>query len=140
MANGLGYHNKMMMMIRTTTSYFPRLSWRREDNKPIEYGNWQANKELLGFEYRMNDLNGPTNWQGTNLPNLTLFLFTAASSFDGESITINKVSRIHMAAYLCIAQNGKLSPEDPEAVSFFFFLLFRSSAIRLTSNPSSSAL
>ncbi|OTF71561.1 hypothetical protein BLA29_009945 [Euroglyphus maynei] len=29
----------------------PKLTWRREDNKPIEYGNWQLNKES-GFEYR----------------------------------------------------------------------------------------
>lgn len=57
----------------------PKLTWRREDNKAIEYGNWQSNKEL-GFEY----------------PN----------SIDGETITINKVSRLHMGPYLCIAQNG----------------------------------
>lgn len=28
-----------------------RLTWRREDNKPIETGNWQIKKES-GFEYR----------------------------------------------------------------------------------------
>ncbi|KAH9420910.1 hypothetical protein DERP_001344, partial [Dermatophagoides pteronyssinus] len=57
----------------------PKLTWRREDNKPIEYGNWQSNKES-GFEY----------------PNST----------EGEVIHIEKVSRLHMGAYLCIAQNG----------------------------------
>ncbi|KAH7640694.1 hemicentin-1-like [Dermatophagoides farinae] len=57
----------------------PKLTWRREDNKPIEYGNWQLNKES-GFEY----------------PNTT----------EGEVIHIEKVSRLHMGAYLCIAQNG----------------------------------
>ncbi|KAH9396132.1 hypothetical protein TYRP_019881 [Tyrophagus putrescentiae] len=59
----------------------PKLTWRREDNKAIEYGDWQNNKEH-GFQY-------PT-------------------SLDSETVTINKVSRLHMGAYLCIAQNGVL--------------------------------
>lgn len=31
-----------------------------------------------------------------------------ANSTEGEVIHIEKVSRLHMGAYLCIAQNGKL--------------------------------
>ncbi|UXI15275.1 hypothetical protein NH340_JMT01218 [Sarcoptes scabiei] len=57
----------------------PKLMWRREDNKPIEYGNWQSKNEMLS-EYPL--------------------------TVEGETITINKVSRLHMGAYLCIAQNG----------------------------------
>lgn len=32
--------------------------------------------------------------------------FFSAEEFEGEQLTINKVSRLHMGAYLCIATNG----------------------------------
>ncbi|XP_054160630.1 lachesin-like [Oppia nitens] len=57
----------------------PRLMWRREDNQPLEYGNWQQNKNQ-GIDYE--------------------------TTLEGEKLTIYKVSRLHMGAYLCIAQNG----------------------------------
>ena len=74
------------------------MSWRREDNKQIEYGNWQTNKEL-GFEYRK-------NWNFFGFLQIKFSKIKLATSIDRESITINKVSRLHMGAYLCIAQNG----------------------------------
>ncbi|CAG2113521.1 unnamed protein product [Medioppia subpectinata] len=55
------------------------LTWRREDNQPLEYGNWQQNKNQ-GIE--------------------------SETTLEGERLTIYKVSRLHMGAYLCIAQNG----------------------------------
>ncbi|XP_053214815.1 lachesin-like [Panonychus citri] len=57
----------------------PRITWRREDGKPIEFGNWQEKKD-----------------QGIQPP----------EEYEGEQLTINKVSRLHMSAYLCIATNG----------------------------------
>lgn len=33
-------------------------------------------------------------------------LFSTVSVVDGETLTITKVSRLHMGAYLCIASNG----------------------------------
>jgi neurotrimin len=57
----------------------PRLTWRREDNQPIEHGNWQQNKNQ-GIDYE--------------------------TTLEGQELTIYKVSRLHMGAYLCIAQNG----------------------------------
>ncbi|CAL1266169.1 unnamed protein product [Larinioides sclopetarius] len=55
----------------------PTLTWRREDYKPVRIGNWQKTK------------------LGQN-----------SSFFEGEELAIDKVSRIHMGAYLCIASNG----------------------------------
>ncbi|KAI1296494.1 Lachesin [Halotydeus destructor] len=57
----------------------PKITWRREDKKPIEYGNWQEHK-MLGIE--------------------------PPKEYESDTLTINKVSRLHMAAYLCIASNG----------------------------------
>ncbi|XP_065310188.1 lachesin-like [Dermacentor albipictus] len=56
----------------------PRITWRREDGTPIAMGNWQ---EQLG---------------------------SAADnvSYEGEELSITKVSRLHMGPYLCIASNG----------------------------------
>lgn len=34
-----------------------------------------------------------------------IYLFTV-NVVDGENLTISKVSRLHMGAYLCIASNG----------------------------------
>ena len=45
----------------------------------------------------------------TRISHFTLFLgnlFKTAEVYDGESITITKVSRLHGGAYLCIASNG----------------------------------
>ncbi|KAL1420868.1 hypothetical protein MTO96_004247 [Rhipicephalus appendiculatus] len=60
----------------------PRITWRREDGTPIAVGNWQ---EQLG---------------------------SAADnvSYEGEELSITKVSRLHMGPYLCIASNGVPSP------------------------------
>lgn len=60
----------------------PRITWRREDGSPIAVGNWQ---EQLG---------------------------SAADnvSYEGEELSITKVSRLHMGPYLCIASNGVPSP------------------------------
>ncbi|KAG8177036.1 hypothetical protein JTE90_013191 [Oedothorax gibbosus] len=55
----------------------PKLIWRREDYKPILTGNW------LDSQMQYN-----------------------ASVHEGSELTILKVSRLHMAAYLCIASNG----------------------------------
>nr|XP_054932943.1 lachesin-like isoform X2 [Dermacentor andersoni] len=61
----------------------PRITWRREDGTPIAVGNWQ---EQLG---------------STATDNV---------SYEGEELSITKVSRLHMGAYLCIASNGVPSP------------------------------
>ena len=113
------------------------LSFRREDGKPIEYGNWQSNKKI-GFEYRkFGSIQtncalcrcidsiclhyGCIRHLGvihthTNCSIIVFFcpilifgtwnITPLATAIDGESITINRVSRLHMGAYLCIAQNG----------------------------------
>jgi len=57
----------------------PTIRWRREDGRPIEFGNWQEKKT-----------------QGIDPPD----------TLEGETITIRKVSRLHMGAYLAIASNG----------------------------------
>ncbi|RWS12630.1 lachesin-like protein [Dinothrombium tinctorium] len=57
----------------------PKITWRREDGKPIEYGNWQKMK---------------------------LQKIEPPETYEGETITITKVSRLHSGAYLCIASNG----------------------------------
>ncbi|XP_049270125.1 lachesin [Rhipicephalus sanguineus] len=61
----------------------PRITWRREDGTPIAVGNWQ---EQLG---------------STATDNV---------SYEGEELSITKVSRLHMGPYLCIASNGVPSP------------------------------
>ncbi|XP_075721214.1 lachesin-like [Rhipicephalus microplus] len=61
----------------------PRITWRREDGTPIAVGNWQ---EQLG---------------STATDNV---------SYEGEEVSITKVSRLHMGPYLCIASNGVPSP------------------------------
>ncbi|XP_077555320.1 lachesin-like [Haemaphysalis longicornis] len=60
----------------------PRITWRREDGMPIAVGNWQ---EQLG---------------------------SAADnvSYEGEELSVTKVSRLHMGPFLCIASNGVPSP------------------------------
>ncbi|KAG0420237.1 hypothetical protein HPB47_003593 [Ixodes persulcatus] len=59
----------------------PRITWRREDGQSIAVGNWQQH--------------------------------AAASdnvSFEGDELSVTKVSRLHMGPYLCIASNGVPSP------------------------------
>lgn len=56
----------------------PNISWRREDNEPIPLGAWHGKKV---FD-----------------PN--------AVTYEGEILSISRVSRLHMGAYLCIAANG----------------------------------
>lgn len=37
---------------------------------------------------------------------LSSFILYTVNVVDGENLTISKVSRLHMGAYLCIASNG----------------------------------
>ncbi|XP_077555317.1 lachesin-like [Haemaphysalis longicornis] len=60
----------------------PRITWRREDGMPIAVGNWQEQ-------------------QGSTTDN---------ASYEGEELSVTKVSRLHMGPYLCIASNGVPSP------------------------------
>ncbi|GIY80952.1 lachesin [Caerostris darwini] len=56
----------------------PNITWRREDNEPIPLGAWQGQK--------VTDPNAVT--------------------YEGEVLSITRVSRLHTGAYLCIAANG----------------------------------
>ncbi|XP_054706556.1 lachesin-like [Uloborus diversus] len=56
----------------------PNITWRREDNEPIPLGAWQGKK--------VTDPNAVT--------------------YEGEVLSITRVSRLHTGAYLCIAANG----------------------------------
>ncbi|KAG8186335.1 hypothetical protein JTE90_005867 [Oedothorax gibbosus] len=56
----------------------PNITWRREDNEPIPLGAWQGKK--------VTDPNAVT--------------------YEGEILSITRVSRLHTGAYLCIAANG----------------------------------
>ncbi|XP_071039382.1 lachesin-like [Parasteatoda tepidariorum] len=62
----------------------PTISWRREDYQPVAAGNWQEDMSQ-SEDSRANK-------------NTTVH--------KGEKLTIQKVSRLHMGAYLCIASNG----------------------------------
>ncbi|XP_028967628.1 lachesin [Galendromus occidentalis] len=62
----------------------PSISWRREDGEPIPLGGYKQ----------------PTNNK----------LHTLVHSYTGETLNIARVSRIHMGAYLCIANNNVPSP------------------------------
>lgn len=59
----------------------------------------------------------------------------AVNVVDGENLTISKVSRLHMGAYLCIASNG-VPPSISKRVVLmvqceFFFMLFTCSDLLL---------
>ena len=41
-----------------------------------------------------------------NLTKSIIFYSYTVNVVDGEVLTITKVSRLHMAAYLCVASNG----------------------------------
>ncbi|XP_042896243.1 lachesin-like [Parasteatoda tepidariorum] len=56
----------------------PNITWRREDNEPIPLGIWQGKK----------------------------FTDPNAVTYEGEILSITRVSRLHTGAYLCIAANG----------------------------------
>ncbi|KAG8182574.1 hypothetical protein JTE90_021714 [Oedothorax gibbosus] len=56
----------------------PNITWRREDNEPIPLGAWQGKK----------------------------FTDPSAITYEGEILSITRVSRLHTGAYLCIAANG----------------------------------
>ncbi|XP_054721618.1 lachesin-like [Uloborus diversus] len=56
----------------------PNITWRREDNEPIPLGAWQGKK----------------------------FTDPNAITYEGEILSITRVSRLHTGAYLCIAANG----------------------------------
>ncbi|KAG8234963.1 hypothetical protein J437_LFUL010311 [Ladona fulva] len=58
----------------------PYVMWRREDGDAISY-------------------NGETALMRRHF-------FLSVNVIDGEVVTITKVSRLHMGAYLCIASNG----------------------------------
>lgn len=60
----------------------PTISWRREDNEPIPLGSWKNGKKTQ----------------------------TLVQSYEGEFLTVTRVSRVHMGAYLCIANNNVPSP------------------------------
>lgn len=62
---------------KATGSPLPKIKWRREDQKEIPVGA------------------APTGTGPKTVP-----------AVDGEYLNINKVSRLHMGAYLCIASNG----------------------------------
>ncbi|XP_035220289.1 lachesin-like [Stegodyphus dumicola] len=66
----------------------PTLTWRREDHQPVAAGNWQAN-----------------NLQDTSFTEDEKSMKNNTVHY-GETLTIHKVSRLHMGAYLCIASNG----------------------------------
>ncbi|XP_022669926.1 lachesin-like isoform X2 [Varroa jacobsoni] len=68
----------------------PSISWRREDGEPIPLG---AYKQLTQQQQAANNK-----------------LHTLVHSYTGETLTIARVSRIHMGAYLCIANNNVPSP------------------------------
>ncbi|XP_029848041.2 lachesin [Ixodes scapularis] len=60
----------------------PTISWRREDNEPIPLGSWKNGKKTQ----------------------------TLVQTYEGEFLTVTRVSRVHMGAYLCIANNNVPSP------------------------------
>ncbi|XP_064461469.1 lachesin-like [Ornithodoros turicata] len=60
----------------------PTITWRREDNEPIPMGSWKNGKKTQ----------------------------TLVQTYDGELLTVTRVSRVHMGAYLCIANNNVPSP------------------------------
>ncbi|KAG8177602.1 hypothetical protein JTE90_024201 [Oedothorax gibbosus] len=70
----------------------PMYSWRREDKKPVVSGNWQDSH--LAHVVQMTEDESPAK--------------DAQIIHQGPELTIQKVSRLHMAAYLCIASNGVL--------------------------------
>lgn len=59
----------------------PQITWRREDGLSLTVGNWQQH--------------------GSTKDNV---------SYEGDELSITKVSRLHMGPYLCIASNGVPSP------------------------------
>ncbi|KAH7955502.1 hypothetical protein HPB52_001052 [Rhipicephalus sanguineus] len=60
----------------------PTITWRREDNEPIPLGAWKNGKKTQ----------------------------TLVQTYEGEYLTVTRVSRVHMGAYLCIANNNVPSP------------------------------
>lgn len=52
---------------------------------------------LLSNHYYVNQINAQI---------IKKYIFLPVSVVDGETLTITKVSRLHMGAYLCIASNG----------------------------------
>nr|XP_054921394.1 lachesin-like [Dermacentor andersoni] len=60
----------------------PAITWRREDNEPIPLGSWKNGKKTQ----------------------------TLVQTYEGEFLTVTRVSRVHMGAYLCIANNNVPSP------------------------------
>ena len=84
----------------------PSVKWRREDGRPVDWGNWQERKSLgltprkslfFCFQTRVRSLN--------LFLLLLLLLLLTADVYEGETLTINRVSRLHMGAYLAIGKN-----------------------------------
>lgn len=66
----------------------PYVMWRREDGEEMAVGGEDGNLENL-------------------FKNMLLIFNTfAVNVVDGEILHITKVSRLHMAPYLCVASNG----------------------------------
>ncbi|KAH8040378.1 hypothetical protein HPB51_010158 [Rhipicephalus microplus] len=80
----------------------PRITWRREDGTPIAVGNWQ---EQLG---------------STATDNV---------SYEGEELSITKVSRLHMGPYLCASP--PMVSHLPSAGGYSYKYTVRAKAVRI---------
>ena len=74
----------------------PKIVWRREDGRDIIARNGPHGKTKGKL----------MNKQKKERKSYLLFLITPAQSVEGEMLTLSKVTRSEMGAYLCIASNG----------------------------------
>lgn len=66
----------------------PYVMWRREDGNEMSIGGENGKMSLKKSHDKQN------------------FYIFVVNVVDGEILSITKVSRLHMAAYLCVASNG----------------------------------
>jgi len=83
----------------------PYVMWRREDGEEMLIGGEHGKRPYFAaLHFGLTGFFSPFFLLST-IPN-PQFLIPTVNVVDGELLHITKVSRLHMAAYLCVASNG----------------------------------
>lgn len=77
----------------------PKVSWRRDDNKPIVLGQWSS-------EFRNWFLNKIRTFSLNKISIFSPNFFFADTEVEGSPLNITRVRRDHFGDYVCTANNG----------------------------------